>query len=53
MQPYEITSLFGNLKATVEQTGLGPMTDQALAILTLACVVDDCLRNIEGSLDSQ
>lgn len=51
MQSYEIIHLYQEIKTVAEQTGVGPLTDQALATLTLACVVDNQLSNIDRSLE--
>jgi len=50
MQPHEIISLFSNLKAVAEQTGAAPMTDQALATLTVGCILDSALRDISQDI---
>jgi len=51
MQPNEIVSLFGTIKSIAEQTGMGPLTDQALAILTIGSLLDERLSNIGQELE--
>lgn len=51
MQPNEIVSLFGTIKAVAVQTGAGLLTDQAVAILTLGCILDSRLSNIDRELE--
>lgn len=51
MQPYEIAVMFNNIKAAVKQCDTGLLTDRALAILTLGCILDDRLSEIDRSLE--
>lgn len=51
MQPYEIIGIFNNVAAAAKQSNTRPLTEQALALLTLGCVLDDRLSNIERELE--
>ncbi len=51
MQSYEIIHLYQEIKTVAEQTVDTPVTQEALAILTLACVTANCLSNIEQEIE--
>jgi hypothetical protein len=51
MQPNEIVSLFSNIKAVTQQTDVGPLTDQTLAILAVGCMLENQLATIARELE--
>jgi hypothetical protein len=53
MQPHEVLEFYRAIKSAAEQSDVGFLKQETLAILAVGCVIDDCSLNIEQSLDSQ
>jgi len=54
MQPHDVIEFYRALKLAANHSDdVGILTQETLAILTVCCIIDDCSRNVEQSLDSQ